>query len=89
MTTINWPKDKVFEWFLGPLLIMKEQIKQLKLDENERACLFKLIVIGKNKKPEDWDGIIPSDDTVRRAQLQAILRRYAILWFGYTQSYTV
>lgn len=86
MTTINWPKDKVFEWFLGPLLIMKQQIKQLQLDENEQACLCKLTMIGKNKKPEDWNGIFPSDDTVRRAQLQAILRRYATLWFGYTES---
>lgn len=72
----NWPKDKVFQWFIGPLLIIKEQIKGLHLDENEEICLKKLIMQCKNDKPEKWDDTdFPSRDNVRRAQLQAILRR--------------
>ncbi|OVA05111.1 hypothetical protein BVC80_8899g14 [Macleaya cordata] len=76
MTRFNWPKDKVFEWFIGPLMIIKEQIKGLQLNENEEACLRNLIMTCNNEKPQDWDNTgFPSDDSVRRAQLQAIIRR--------------
>ncbi|XP_039131339.1 uncharacterized membrane protein At3g27390 isoform X2 [Dioscorea cayenensis subsp. rotundata] len=76
LTDFNWPKDKVLEWLLGPLIIMKEQIKQLALEENEENYLRKLIMAYNNDKLEDWDESgFPSDDNVRRAQLQAILRR--------------
>lgn len=76
LTITNAPRDKVFEWFIGPLLIMKEQIKGLKLNDGEEMCLTKLIMQHKNQRPEDWDeSEFPSDDNVRRAQLQAIIRR--------------
>ncbi|XP_073113697.1 uncharacterized membrane protein At3g27390 isoform X2 [Elaeis guineensis] len=76
VTNFNWPKDKVLDWILGPLLIMKEQIKRLQLDENEESCLMKLIMVRNGDKPEDWDDSgFSSDDNVRRAQLQAIFRR--------------
>ncbi|PKA49174.1 putative membrane protein [Apostasia shenzhenica] len=76
LTNFSWPKDRVLEWLFGPLLIMKEQIKGLHLEENEEACLRKLIITNKNEKQEDWDDVgFPSNNTVRRAQLQAILRR--------------
>lgn len=76
LTRFNWPKGRVFEWFLSPLLIMKEQIKQLQLDENEEDCLCQFIMTSKNEQPEDWsDGRFPSDNNVRTAQLQAIFRR--------------
>ncbi|XP_022140357.1 uncharacterized membrane protein At3g27390 [Momordica charantia] len=76
LTRTNLPRDKMFEWFLGPLLIMKEQIERLQLEENEEICLRILIMKGRNEKPEDWDEFgFPSSDTVRRAQLQAIFRR--------------
>ncbi|KAL4378931.1 hypothetical protein GQ457_02G005020 [Hibiscus cannabinus] len=76
LTRSNMPRDKVFEWFIGPLFIMKEQLKKLELDESEEACLRKLVMECKNETPEDWnDAGYPSDDNVRRAQLQAIIRR--------------
>ncbi|CAK9167173.1 unnamed protein product [Ilex paraguariensis] len=76
LTMTNWPKDKVFEWFVGPLLIIKEQIKGLQLEESEEICLRKLIMGCKNERPEEWDDTgFPSNDNVRRAQLQAIIRR--------------
>lgn len=76
LTRSNSPRDKVFEWFIGPLLIMKEQIKNLQLDDNEEICLRELIMRGKNEKPEDWnDSGFLSSDNVRKAQLQAIIRR--------------
>ncbi|KAL3753130.1 hypothetical protein ACJRO7_000516 [Eucalyptus globulus] len=76
LTTMNSPRDRMFEWFIGPLLIIKEQIKSLRLTEDEDACLGKLVMGCKNEKPEEWDNTsFPSDDSVRRAQLQAIIRR--------------
>ncbi|XP_022758877.1 LOW QUALITY PROTEIN: uncharacterized membrane protein At3g27390 [Durio zibethinus] len=76
LTRSNMPRDKVLEWFIGPLLIVKEQLKKLQLDESEETCLRKLVMGCKNEKPEDWnDSGYPSSDSVRRAQLQAIIRR--------------
>ncbi|OMO89626.1 putative Membrane protein [Corchorus olitorius] len=76
LTRSNMPRDRVFEWFMGPLLIMKEQLKNLQLDENEETCLRKLVICCKNETPEDWnDSNYPSSDNVRKAQLQAIIRR--------------
>ncbi|XP_006656027.1 uncharacterized membrane protein At3g27390 [Oryza brachyantha] len=76
VTNFNWPKDKVFDWMLGPLLVIKEQMKKLELTEEEELCLRKLIVTNNNEKPSDWDDCgFPSSDNVKRAQLQAIIRR--------------
>ena len=77
VTNFNWPKDRVFDWMLGPLLVLKEQLKKLELTEDEEMCLRKLIMTNKNEKPSDWDDCgFPSSDSVKRAQLQAIIRRY-------------
>lgn len=76
LTRLNLPRDKVFEWFIGPLFTMKEQIKGLHLQENEESCLKKLVLACNNDRPEDWDNTgFPSTDKVRRAQLQAVIRR--------------
>ncbi|VVA26396.1 PREDICTED: membrane [Prunus dulcis] len=75
LTRANGPKDKVFEWFIGPLLVMKEQLKNLQLNVNEELCLRYLFMKSNNEKPEEWDTGFPSGDHVRRAQLQAIFRR--------------
>ncbi|CAN4110125.1 unnamed protein product [Withania somnifera] len=76
LTKSNWPKDKVFDWFLAPLIVMKEQIKKLQLGEDEEIILRKLVMRYKNERPEEWDNTgFPSTDTVRRAQLQAVIRR--------------
>ncbi|KAM3189181.1 hypothetical protein ACQJBY_067856 [Aegilops geniculata] len=76
VTNFNWPKDKVFDWMLGPLLVLKEQMKKLELTEDEELCLQKLIMTNANEKPSDWDDCgFPSRDGVKRAQLQAIIRR--------------
>ena len=76
VTNFNWPKDKVFDWMLGPLLVIKEQMKKLDINEDEEMCLRKLIMMNKNEKPSDWDDSgFPSDDNIKRGQLQAIIRR--------------
>ncbi|KAL8136661.1 hypothetical protein V2J09_002662 [Rumex salicifolius] len=72
----TWTKDKVWQWFTAPLLIMKEQIKKLTLEDNETEFLRRLIMKCNNQRPEDWDGVgFPCNDSVKRAQLQAIIRR--------------
>ena len=76
VTNFNWPKDKVFDWMLGPLVVIKEQMKRLDINEDEEMCLRKLIMTNKNEKPSDWDDSgFPSDDSIKRGQLQAIIRR--------------
>lgn len=76
LTRFNSPRDKVFDWFIAPLLIMKEQIKNLQLHVNEEISLRKISMECKNDKPEDWDACeFPFGDNVRKAQLQAIIRR--------------
>ncbi|KAG6387048.1 hypothetical protein SASPL_152230 [Salvia splendens] len=76
LTRFNLPRDKVFEWFIGPLFTMKEQIKGLQLQEDEESCLRKLVLACNNDRPENWDNTeFPSTDKVRRAQLQAVIRR--------------
>ncbi|XP_011085423.1 uncharacterized membrane protein At3g27390 [Sesamum indicum] len=76
LTKLNLPRDRAFEWFIGPLFTMKEQIKGLQLEENEEICLKKVVIACENNRPEDWDDTgFPSGDKVRRAQLQAVIRR--------------
>lgn len=76
LTRFNMPRDKAFDWFIGPLFTMKEQIKGLELQEGEESCLRKLVLACNNDRPEDWDDTgFPSTDKVRRAQLQAVIRR--------------
>ncbi|KAL6909671.1 hypothetical protein ACP4OV_001330 [Aristida adscensionis] len=76
VTNFNWPRDKVFDWMLGPLLVIKEQVKQLHITEDEEMFLRKLVMTNKNEKPSDWDDCgFPSDDNIKRGQLQAIIRR--------------
>ncbi|XP_044494303.1 uncharacterized membrane protein At3g27390 [Mangifera indica] len=76
LTRLNSLGDNVFDWFIAPLLIMKEQIKNLQLNVNEEISLRKVIMECKNDKPQDWDACeFPSSDNVRKAQLQAIIRR--------------
>ncbi|KAL2976416.1 hypothetical protein AAZX31_13G007300 [Glycine max] len=77
LTRTNGPKDRVFEWFIGPLLIMKEQLKNLELEGTEETCLKELVMKCKNEVLEESDSTgFPSDNTVRRAQLQAIIRSF-------------
>lgn len=44
LTTTNRPKEKFFEWFLNPLLIIKDQIKAENLSVSEEDYLCKLVL---------------------------------------------
>ncbi|WVZ07829.1 hypothetical protein V8G54_021175 [Vigna mungo] len=48
LTTTNRPREKFFDWFLNPLLIIKEQIKAENLSASEEDYLCKLQGITKS-----------------------------------------
>ncbi|CAH9054781.1 unnamed protein product [Cuscuta epithymum] len=76
LTKTSCPQDIIFEWFVGPLLVMKEQMKILQLGDEEEVCLRKLIMCCQNGRSTESDDIgFLSNDNVRRAQLLAIMRR--------------
>ncbi|XP_057766998.1 uncharacterized membrane protein At3g27390-like isoform X2 [Salvia miltiorrhiza] len=71
ITSSNRPKDMFYEWFLKPLLIIKEQIKAVSLSEMEEQYLGKLVLfsgdaVGPEPEPES---------EVKRAELEALGRR--------------
>ncbi|KAF5746916.1 hypothetical protein HS088_TW06G01092 [Tripterygium wilfordii] len=76
ITTTNRPKDTVFDWFLNPFLIIKEQIKAVKLSTEEEDYLGKLVLL--NGDPERLKNSFvgsPPESERRRAELDALARR--------------
>ncbi|KVH92823.1 hypothetical protein Ccrd_005123 [Cynara cardunculus var. scolymus] len=45
ITSANRPKDAFYDWFLNPLLVMKDQIKAQNLTESEEDYLGKLVLL--------------------------------------------
>ncbi|XP_028218759.1 uncharacterized membrane protein At3g27390-like isoform X1 [Glycine soja] len=76
LTTSNKPKEQFFEWFLNPLLIIKEQIKAENLNPSEENYFGKLVLF--NGDPErikkSFIGAAPESDR-KRAELDALARR--------------
>ncbi|KAI4314959.1 hypothetical protein L6164_027814 [Bauhinia variegata] len=77
ITYFNRPKDKLLDWFFNPVMVLKEQIKVIKLVEGEVRFLEKLVLFGSNmQRMETWDnGDLVLRDAVRVAQIQGISRR--------------
>lgn len=77
LTEANRPEGRVFEWFFEPMTIMKEQLRALQLQEREELYLYQLVLnVGDSKGTKTWDnGGIPPVDEIRRAELQALIRR--------------
>ena len=78
LTEANRPEGRVFEWFFEPMTIVKEQLRALQLQESEELYLYQLVLnAGDSKCTKTWDnGGIPPSDEIRRAELQALARRY-------------
>ncbi|KAJ0972826.1 hypothetical protein J5N97_020785 [Dioscorea zingiberensis] len=76
ITSTNKPKDTFFEWFLDPLLIIKDQIKCENLSEEEENYLCKLVLlVGDSERVSDIDaGLVPQNER-RRAEICAFARR--------------
>ncbi|XP_073282362.1 uncharacterized membrane protein At3g27390-like [Primulina huaijiensis] len=72
----NRPKDTYFDWFLNPLLIMKDQIKACKLTEIEKEYLGKLVLFkGDPSRLNNSMTGPPPEPELRRAELDALARR--------------
>lgn len=76
ITTTNRPKDSVFDWFLHPLLIIKDQIKAQNLSETEEEYLCKLVLLnGDPERLKNSNIGSPPKSELKRAELEALARR--------------
>ncbi|XP_004489561.1 uncharacterized membrane protein At3g27390-like isoform X2 [Cicer arietinum] len=76
LTTTNRPKEKFFEWFLNPLLIMKDQIKAQNLSLSEEDYLCKLVLFNGDPNRVKSLTIGPPPESDRKlAELDALARR--------------
>ena len=78
ITYFNRPKDKLLDWFFNPVMVLKEQIRVIKLEESEVRYLEKVALFGGNtERFEAWDnGGFEVRDPLRAAQVQGLSRRY-------------
>ncbi|KAK9096899.1 hypothetical protein Sjap_022396 [Stephania japonica] len=74
---LNRPQARLSEWFFQPLLVLKEQIRAIKMTEGEMRYLEKVVLFGGNtQRMEAWEnGSVVPQDPVRAAQIQGISRR--------------
>jgi hypothetical protein len=88
LTSLNHPEEKIFSWFLNPMMVLKEQIRILKLTDEEVMFLEKLVLfVGdlSSVTTSSWHSEChASNDPLRAAQIQAISRRLV----GITRSMT-
>ncbi|KAK4409966.1 putative membrane protein [Sesamum angolense] len=76
ITSSNRPKDTFFDWFLNPLLIIKDQIKADNLSETEEDYLSKLVLLGGDPARLKNSDIGPAPASeLRKAELDALARR--------------
>ncbi|KAF5463807.1 hypothetical protein F2P56_013939 [Juglans regia] len=77
VTYFNRPKDKLLDWFFNPVMVLKEQIRVIKLGEDEVNFLEKAVLFGSNTQPmETWqNGSLAPQDALRAAQIRGISRR--------------
>lgn len=76
LTPSNRPREKFFEWFLNPLLIIKDQIKAENLSASEEDYLCKLVLLRGDAERIKNSCIGPGPESeVKRAELDALARR--------------
>ncbi|KAI5581745.1 hypothetical protein BDE02_07G038500 [Populus trichocarpa] len=77
ITHHNRPNDKLFDWFFQPLMVLKEQIRVIKLEEGEERFLQRVVLYGNDtQRMETWDnGSLVPQEALRAAQIQGITRR--------------
>lgn len=73
----NRPQDRLVDWFFNPLMVLKEQIKILKLGDGELQYLERVLLFGSHpQRMEAWEnGCVIPQDPLRAAQIQGISRR--------------
>ncbi|CAH8317512.1 unnamed protein product [Eruca vesicaria subsp. sativa] len=77
VTHLNRPQDKFLDWFFNPIMVLKDQIRVIKLGESEVRYLEKVVLFGNHEqRMEAWDNLgNPPQENVRAAQIQGISRR--------------
>ncbi|CAN6478492.1 unnamed protein product [Victoria cruziana] len=77
ITHLNVPQDRLFDWFFNPVVILRDQIKAIRLEESELRFLEKFTLFGGNiQRMEAWEnGSVVPQDMLRNAHIQAISRR--------------
>lgn len=89
----NRPQDRLMDWFFQPIMVLKEQIKVIKMGEGEVRYLEKLTLLGggnKNNILRDWDnGAVVPQDPLIAAQIQAISRRCEFIFGSFDMSISV
>ncbi|KAF3974857.1 hypothetical protein CMV_001838 [Castanea mollissima] len=77
VTYFNRPKEKLLDWFFNPVMVLKEQIRVIRLGEDEVRFLEKAVLFGSNtQRMEAWqNGSLAPQDALRAAQIQGISRR--------------
>ncbi|KAF3950443.1 hypothetical protein CMV_023807 [Castanea mollissima] len=76
VTSTNRPKDTFFDWFLNPLLILKDQIKAENLSEAEEDYFSKLVLLsGDPVRLKNSNIGSPPESERKRAELDALARR--------------
>lgn len=80
VTYFNRPKEKLLDWFFNPVMVLKEQIRVIRLGEDEVRFLEKAVLFGSNtQRTEAWqNGSLAPQDALRAAQIQGISRRYEL-----------
>ncbi|ONK67274.1 uncharacterized protein A4U43_C06F18440 [Asparagus officinalis] len=74
---LNRPQDRLMDWLFQPIIVLKEQIKVIRMGDDEVRFLEKLVLfIGDVQGMESWDnGSVAPQDALKAAQIQAISRR--------------
>lgn len=77
VTNENRPQDRLVDWFFNPLMVLKEQMKTLKLGDGEMQYLERVLLFGSHpQRMEAWEnGCVIPQDPLRAAQIQGISRR--------------
>ncbi|KAM3363534.1 putative membrane protein [Capsicum galapagoense] len=76
ITHLNRPQDRLLDWFFQPVLVLKEQIRVLNLEEGEMRFLEKVVLFGSNSdRFKAWEnGSVVPQDSLRTAQIEGISR---------------
>lgn len=76
ITSTNRPKDVFYDWFLNPLVIIKDQIKAQNLTEAEEDYLRKVVLLsGDSGRLKICNVASPTASEIKRAELDAFARR--------------
>lgn len=77
ITHLNRPQDRLLDWFFQPVMVLKEQIRALGLEDGEMRYLEKVVLFESNSERfKDWEnGSVAPQDSLRAAQIEGISRR--------------